>query len=168
MDQLAQSAMDAVSDGRVKIFPERYAKGYLDWLSEKTGLACRPSVVVGTSDSHLDPQVRLGYRSAARGRQMESHFESRVQWSKFHRCRFRRTRAAACLLARRKRGHGKGTEAAGFVRQQDVLDTWFSSALWPHSTLGWPANTPELNYFYQPVFSLRRATLSRYGSRAWC
>jgi valyl-tRNA synthetase len=32
---LAQSAMDAVTDGRVKIIPERYAKGYLDWLSEK-------------------------------------------------------------------------------------------------------------------------------------
>ena len=35
MDELAQSAMDAVTDGRVKIVPERYAKGYLDWLSEK-------------------------------------------------------------------------------------------------------------------------------------
>ncbi len=30
----------------------------------------------------------------------------------------------------------------------DVLDTWFSSALWPFSTLGWPDETPELNYFY--------------------
>ena len=30
----------------------------------------------------------------------------------------------------------------------DVLDTWFSSALWPHSTLGWPERTPELGYFY--------------------
>jgi valyl-tRNA synthetase len=35
MDQLAQSAMDAVTSGRVKIFPERYAKSYLDWLGEK-------------------------------------------------------------------------------------------------------------------------------------
>ena len=35
MDELAQSAMDAVTDGRVKIVPDRYAKGYLDWLSEK-------------------------------------------------------------------------------------------------------------------------------------
>ena len=35
MDELAQTAMDAVTDGRVKIIPERYAKGYLDWLSEK-------------------------------------------------------------------------------------------------------------------------------------
>ncbi|MFC1847378.1 valine--tRNA ligase [Chloroflexota bacterium] len=30
----------------------------------------------------------------------------------------------------------------------DVLDTWFSSALWPHSTLGWPDNTEDLRYFY--------------------
>ena len=35
MDELAQSAMDAVTDGRVKIVPERYAKSYLDWLGEK-------------------------------------------------------------------------------------------------------------------------------------
>ena len=35
------------------------------------------------------------------------------------------------------------------VRQEeDVLDTWFSSALWPFSTLGWPEKTPELDYFY--------------------
>jgi valyl-tRNA synthetase len=30
----------------------------------------------------------------------------------------------------------------------DVLDTWFSSALWPHSTMGWPDNTEDLRYFY--------------------
>ena len=33
-------------------------------------------------------------------------------------------------------------------QENDVLDTWFSSALWPFSTLGWPDNTPELNYYY--------------------
>ena len=33
-------------------------------------------------------------------------------------------------------------------QDEDVLDTWFSSALWPFSTLGWPEKTPELNYFY--------------------
>ena len=33
-------------------------------------------------------------------------------------------------------------------RDPDVLDTWFSSALWPFSTLGWPDKTPELDYFY--------------------
>ena len=35
-----------------------------------------------------------------------------------------------------------------FHQDEDVLDTWFSSALWPFSTLGWPDKTPELEYFY--------------------
>jgi valyl-tRNA synthetase len=35
-----------------------------------------------------------------------------------------------------------------FKRDEDVLDTWFSSALWPFSTLGWPEETPELRRFY--------------------
>ncbi len=34
------------------------------------------------------------------------------------------------------------------VQDEDTLDTWFSSALWPFSTLGWPDDTPELDYFY--------------------
>ena len=41
-----------------------------------------------------------------------------------------------------KCGHNK------FKQDEDVLDTWFSSALWPFSTLGWPNNTEELNYYY--------------------
>ena len=40
-------------------------------------------------------------------------------------------------------------KCGGAVKQEnDVLDTWFSSALWPFSTLGWPEKTPELEYFY--------------------
>ena len=39
--------------------------------------------------------------------------------------------------------HSKNIE-----RDPDVLDTWFSSALWPFSTLGWPEKTPDLDYFY--------------------
>ncbi len=34
------------------------------------------------------------------------------------------------------------------TRDEDVLDTWFSSALWPFATLGWPDQTPDLEYFY--------------------
>ncbi|MCL2427273.1 MAG: valine--tRNA ligase [Oscillospiraceae bacterium] len=34
------------------------------------------------------------------------------------------------------------------TRDEDVLDTWFSSALWPFSTLGWPEKTPDFEYFY--------------------
>ena len=38
--------------------------------------------------------------------------------------------------------------SAKLTRDPDTLDTWFSSALWPFSTLGWPEKTPELEYFY--------------------
>jgi valyl-tRNA synthetase len=39
-------------------------------------------------------------------------------------------------------------DGPGWRQDPDVLDTWFSSALWPFSTLGWPANTPDLRTFY--------------------
>jgi valyl-tRNA synthetase len=41
-----------------------------------------------------------------------------------------------------------GTEAEGWRQDPDVLDTWFSSALWPFSTLGWPDDTEDLRKFY--------------------
>jgi valyl-tRNA synthetase len=41
-----------------------------------------------------------------------------------------------------------GTPLPGWRQDPDVLDTWFSSALWPFSTLGWPQQTPELERFY--------------------
>ena len=50
---------------------------------------------------------------------------------------------AARKLAREK--HGRDVE---LTRDEDVLDTWFSSALWPFSTLGWPDETKELARFY--------------------
>ena len=53
------------------------------------------------------------------------------------------TEAEALISA--QKFYGKPTDLS---RDQDVLDTWFSSALWPFSTLGWPAETPELNKYY--------------------
>jgi len=38
--------------------------------------------------------------------------------------------------------------STNITQDPDVLDTWFSSALWPHSTLGWPDDTDDLRYFY--------------------
>jgi valyl-tRNA synthetase len=39
-------------------------------------------------------------------------------------------------------------QGEGIYQDPDVLDTWFSSGLWPFSTLGWPDGTPDLRYFY--------------------
>ncbi len=48
-------------------------------------------------------------------------------------------------VAAAEKHYGKAVE---LIRDEDVLDTWFSSALWPFSTLGWPEQTPELEKYY--------------------
>ena len=53
------------------------------------------------------------------------------------------TEEEAEAAARAKFGH-----AVALTRDEDVLDTWFSSALWPFSTIGWPEKTPELAKYY--------------------
>ena len=42
----------------------------------------------------------------------------------------------------------RGVRSASLTRETDVLDTWFSSALWPFATLGWPEDTDDLRTFY--------------------
>jgi valyl-tRNA synthetase len=54
-----------------------------------------------------------------------------------------RTEAEALEAAAARHGH-----AVALTRDEDVLDTWFSSALWPFSTLGWPQKTPDLATYY--------------------
>ncbi len=46
-------------------------------------------------------------------------------------------------------------------RDQDVLDTWFSSALWPFATLGWPDDTPDLRRFYAGDFNITAREIIR-------
>lgn len=42
----------------------------------------------------------------------------------------------------------RSCESSNIYQEEDILDTWFSSALWPFSTMGWPEKTAELNYFF--------------------
>jgi valyl-tRNA synthetase len=57
-------------------------------------------------------------------------------------------------------------EGDGWERDPDVLDTWFSSALWPFATIGWPEQTPELRSFYPTdVLSTARDILFLWVAR---
>ncbi|MDF2594223.1 MAG: valine--tRNA ligase [Clostridia bacterium] len=52
------------------------------------------------------------------------------------------------IIAREKPSECTKCKTDNLVQDEDTLDTWFSSALWPFSTLGWPDQTEELDYFY--------------------
>jgi valyl-tRNA synthetase len=126
MADLAQSAMDAVTDGRVKIVPERYSRTYLDWLGEKR-------------DWCISRQLWWGHRipiwyTRAPEAELKRVFAGRedVTW----RLDADNAEYLVCALDDLK-GDELG-EKYPLRQDLDVLDTWFSSALWPHSTLGWP------------------------------
>lgn len=52
------------------------------------------------------------------------------------------------VISRVDPSNTKGHEEKTYTQDEDTLDTWFSSALWPFSTMGWPEKTPEYEYFY--------------------
>jgi valyl-tRNA synthetase len=133
---LAQLAMDAVSDGRVKFFPERYARTYLDWLGEKRDWCVSRQLWWGH-------RIPIWYTSAPEA-ELKKAFAGRddVCW----RLDEENARYLVCALD----DLPADLLGAQYPLEQDpdVLDTWFSSALWPHSTLGWPEPTAELAYYY--------------------
>ncbi len=161
MDELAQTAMDAVRDGRVKIIPERYAKGYLDWLSEKRDWPIGRQLWWGhripvwwhvvteraMNEDHRTSTDKLGLSFKDEDWEKLCY---QVRSTKKARDPMKRVEATEILMCV-KPGNveiERELEARGYRQDEGVLDTWFSSALWPHSTLGWPEQTEELKYYY--------------------
>ncbi|MBE3590495.1 MAG: valine--tRNA ligase [Firmicutes bacterium] len=115
MKPLAEPAMRAVEEGRIRIVPERFTRVYLHWMEN-------------IRDWCISRQLWWGHRIPAYT--CAECGELQVAVDRPERCR-------RC-----------GAPGERLVQDEDVLDTWFSSALWPFSTLGWPEDTPELRYFY--------------------
>ena len=171
---LAQAAMDAVTNGRVRIVPERYTKTYLDWLSEKRDWCISRQLWWGhripvwtrrlqlTESNWTEAFLGDGMDSLLEGNWAGSedmavriiHVDSGELVTDWRNAFFPVTKETEgeyefCVCLRQEnRKLIDLLDGAGFVRDADVLDTWFSSQLWPFATIGWPEKTADLDYYY--------------------
>jgi valyl-tRNA synthetase len=150
----AQQAMDAVTSGRVTIHPDRYAKSYLDWLGEKRDWCISRQLWWGH-------RIPIWHCATCSEEDMKRVFAGApgIAWS--------RGESGGWLICAERDLNGDALGSDHVLTQDpDVLDTWFSSALWPHSTLGWPEETAELNRFYPTsVLSTARDIITLWVAR---
>jgi valyl-tRNA synthetase len=110
--KLAQEAINVVREGKVRFFPERYDRIYLDWMEN----------------------IR------------EWTLSRQLWWG--HRIPVYYTEDGEAVAALSKEEAEKKIGKPVVRQDEDVLDTWFSSGLWPFATLGWPEQTEDLATWY--------------------
>jgi valyl-tRNA synthetase len=143
---LAERALAAVKDGRTKFTPESWTKVYFDWLEKIEPWCVSRQLWWGhqipawyaAGDKLINKLSGIEFMIA------HNEADAVAQWE-----------MASNLKVIAKKSKAEAESAALFdhsvayiYQDEDVLDTWFSSALWPFSTLGWPGETDELKRYY--------------------
>ncbi len=128
---LAAPAMQAVRDGRIKIIPEGWSNSYFAWMEN-------------IKDWCISRQIWWGHQIPAWYCKScdEAHFIKSADGG------YVLTKDARPIVGRQRPESCPSCGGKELAQDPDVLDTWFSSGLWPFSTLGWPERTADLKDFY--------------------
>ncbi|MBN3299897.1 SYVM protein, partial [Amia calva] len=131
-EAMAQRAMQAVEDGQLDITPDFYKKTWRSWLSNISDWCISRQLWWG----HQIPAYQVSFSGSADLQEEGSD----ALWVCGRSSDEARKKAA--------QKYGVSEEEVTLTQDPDVLDTWFSSALFPFAMLGWPDQTPDLQRFY--------------------
>jgi valyl-tRNA synthetase len=161
--QIVQPAIDAVRSGETKILPEQDAKVYFHWLeniepwciSRQLWWGHQIPVWYGPSVEEVtNPEGPSGQPvEFCASSETEAKEAAAIFYSEKTERDIRAYAAHERIEGVEREAYGVGTDNGVvtnvlIVRDPDVLDTWFSSGLWPIGTLGWPENTDELQKYF--------------------
>ncbi len=141
MKPLAKPALEAVKKKTITFTPARWTKVYLNWMEN-------------IQDWCISRQIWWGHRlpvyyceqCVTRARVHSP--QSMVHSQKSIDYRLSTMDCTGVIVSKTRPERCPACRSTDLKQDEDVLDTWFSSWLWPFSTLGWPAKTKELAYFY--------------------
>ncbi|XP_053719802.1 valine--tRNA ligase, mitochondrial isoform X1 [Synchiropus splendidus] len=126
--EMAQKSIQAVEEGQLEIIPHFYTKTWRNWLSNINDWCISRQLWWG----HQIPAYTVHLANSP-GQKEEQWVWGRSEDEARHRASVK---------------YGVTQDEVILTQDPDVLDTWFSSALFPFAMLGWPQQTPDLQHFY--------------------
>ncbi|MCW8132488.1 MAG: valine--tRNA ligase [Planctomycetota bacterium] len=145
MKPLSKLAVDATASGRVKFHPERWTKVYLKWFDDVRDWPISRQIWWG----HQIPAWYCLEDNPDAIKKIEAGPDEPFEFEEGgKRYRYLIGEHAKPIVSSSDPAALPTYKNKTLVRDPDVLDTWFSSALWPFSTLGWPEQTQDLNFYY--------------------